>query len=224
MIRALTFALLTATAVTASAQEAKSLFDGKSLDGWKGNPEVWNVQDGAITGTVKKGQLKQNTFLVWQGGDVSDFEFTCKYKMVGNNSGIQYRSKVLDPEKFVVGGYQGDIDESLQYSGINYEEKGRGIIAQRGQKVTIGPDGKKSVEAIGDAAELGTKIKKQDWNDYRIVAKGNHLEHYINGTLMSEVIDDETDKAAKSGVLALQAHQGPDMVIQFKELKLKELK
>ncbi|HVJ68531.1 MAG TPA: DUF1080 domain-containing protein, partial [Caulifigura sp.] len=224
MIRALTFVLLTFAAITVSAQEAKSLFDGKSLEGWKGNTEIWSVKDGAITATVAAGQLKYNTFLIWQGGDVADFEFTCKYKMVGNNSGIQYRSKVLDAEKFILSGYQADIDATLKYSGINYEEKARGILAERGQRVTIGADGKKSVEAIGDATELGSKIRKEDWNDYRIVAKGNRLQHYINDTLMSEVIDEQSEKAAKSGVLGLQAHVGPAMTVQFKELKLKALK
>ncbi len=216
-------AVLAGWSASASAQE-KSLFDGKTLEGWKGSPEVWSVKDGAITASVADKQLKYNTFLIWQGGDVSDFEFTCKYKMVGNNSGIQYRSKVLDAEKFICGGYQADIDASLKFSGINYEEKGRGILAQRGQRVTIAADESKKIESVGDAGELGKKIKKEDWNDYRVVAKGNHLQHYINGVLMSEVIDNQADKAAASGVLALQAHTGPAMTVQFKELKLKELK
>ena len=219
----LALAIVAGSSTSVIAQE-KSLFDGKSLAGWKGSPEVWSVKDDAITATVADKQLKFNTFLIWQGGDVSDFEFTCKYKMVGNNSGIQYRSKLLDAEKFICGGYQADIDASLKYSGINYEEKGRAILAERGQRVTIAADGTKNVESIGDAAELGKKIKKEDWNDYRVVAKGNHLQHYINGVLMSEVIDNQPEKAATSGVLALQAHVGPAMTVQFKDLKLKELK
>ena len=224
MIRALSLLLLTFVSATTFAQEAKSLFDGKSLDGWKGNPDVWSVKDGALTATTSEGQLKYNTFLVWQGGEVSDFELTAKYKMVGGNSGIQYRSRLVDPEKFIVSGYQADIDSKPRYSGINYEEKARGILAERGQRVTIAADGKKTPEQIGDAVELQTKIKMEDWNDYRIVAKGNHLQHYINGVLMSEVIDNQFDKAAKSGILALQAHQGPPMVVQFKDIKLTTLK
>jgi hypothetical protein len=225
MIRALlAAALLTASTTAAFAQEAKSLFDGKTLDGWKGDPAVWSVKDGALTASLTNMQLKYNTFLIWQGGDVADFELTCKYKMVGNNSGIQYRSKIVDAEKFILSGYQADIDAALKFSGINYEEKGRGILAQRGQRVTIAADGKPAVESIGDAAELGKSIKSEDWNDYRIVAKGNRLQHYINGVLMSEVIDNQTDKAATKGVLGLQAHQGPAMTVQFKDIILKELK
>jgi len=227
MIRALhlfAFALMTASAASGFAQEAKSLFDGKTLDGWKGDPAIWSVSEGALTAKTEKGQLKYNTFLVWQGGDVADFELTAKYKMVGGNSGVQYRSRLIDPEKFIVGGYQADIDSSPKYSGINYEEKARGILAERGQKVTIAADGKKTVEPIGDAAELQKSIKSEDWNEYRIVAKGNHLQHYINGVLMSEVIDNQADKAATKGVLALQAHTGPPMVVQFKDIQIKELK
>jgi len=224
MIRSLAFLVLSVASATAFAQESKSLFDGKTLDGWKGDPAVWSVMDGAITAKVTDKQLKYNTFLIWQGGDVADFELTAKYKMVGNNSGIQYRSKVLDAEKFILGGYQADIDASLKYSGINYEEKGRGILAERGQRVTIGADGKKSVESIGDAADLGAKIKNEDWNDYRVVAKGNRLQHFINGVLMSEVIDNQTEKAATKGSLGLQAHTGPAMTVQFKDIMIKELK
>ncbi|QDT53353.1 hypothetical protein Pan44_13700 [Caulifigura coniformis] len=225
MIRSLAFLVLSAASATAFAQESKSLFDGKTLDGWKGDPAVWSVKDGALTATTSEGQLKYNTFLVWQGGDVKDFELTAKYKMVGGNSGIQYRSKLVDPEKFIVAGYQADIDSKPRYTGINYSEKtGRNILAERGQKVTIGADGKKEVESIGDAAELQKKIKMEDWNDYRIVARGNRLQHFINGDLMSEVIDNETDKAANSGVLALQAHTGPPMTVQFKDITIKELK
>ena len=205
-LRILAFAVLAASTTATFAQEAKSLFDGKTMEGWKGNPEIWSVTDGALTATTAEGQLKYNTFLVWQGGDVSDFELTAKYKMIGGNSGIQYRSKLIDPEKFIVGGYQADIDSKPRYSGINYEEKARGILAERGQRVTIAADGKKTAESIGDAAELQTKIKMEDWNEYKIVAKGNNLKHYINGVLMSEVIDNQSDKAATSGVLALQAH------------------
>jgi hypothetical protein len=224
MQRVLAGALGILMATTAVAED-RSLFNGKDLDGWKGNPEVWSIEDGAITGTTSNEKpLQFNTFLVWQGGQPANFELRAKYKMVGNNSGIQYRSKVHDEEKFIVGGYQADIDASLQFSGINYEERGRGILAQRGQSVTINADGTKSVTDFSTPEALGKHIRKEDWNDYLVVAKGNHLQHFINGVLVSEVIDHQSDKAATSGVIALQAHTGPAMVIQFKDLVLKELK
>lgn len=213
--------LLLATATSSLAQEgAKKIFNGKDLSGWKGNTKLWSVEDGAITGrTTDEDPIKFNTFLIWEG-ELSDFVLEVDYKIQGGNSGIQYRSKVLNEEDFVVGGYQADIDASLQYAGINYEEKGRGILAQRGQRVRIDEQGEKEVEKFGDAEALGKKINKDDWNHYKIVAKGSTVSHYINDELMSEVIDDETAQAASKGVLALQIHQGPAMVIQFKNVRL----
>lgn len=223
----LSLTLLATTATAADDEGFVSLFNGKDLAGWQGDSVRWSVQDGAITGkttpeTVLKGY---NTFLVWQGGKPGDFELRLKFKIQGGNSGIQYRSKLLDPERFIVGGYQGDIDSTGRYTGINYEEKGRGIIAERGQKIEIGADGKKNVAAtLGDKGELLKKIKPDDWNDYVIIARGNHLTHIINGETMSEVIDHQSSKAADSGVLALQLHAGPPMTVQFKDIRLKELK
>lgn len=202
-----------------------SLFNGRDLSGWRGDKAYWSVQDGAITAkTTPENLLKYNTFLIWEGGQPGNFELLVKYKIVGGNSGVQYRSKVIDEAKFVCSGYQADIDSSPKYTGMCYEEKARAFLAQRGEKVTINADGSKQVEKIGDPVELQAKVNHEDWNDYRVVARGNHLQHYINGVLMSEVIDNQKDKAATSGVLALQAHQGPPMTVQFKEMRLKELK
>jgi hypothetical protein len=202
-----------------------SLFNGKDLAGWKGDTNYWSVRDGALTAqTTADKRLTYNTFLIWEGGQPTDFEIRAKYKIIGGNSGIQYRSRVIDEAKYIVSGYQADIDSTPRYTGICYEEKARGILCERGQKVTIGADGKKEVEKFGDAADLQAKIKNEDWNDYRIVVQGNHLQHYINGVLMSEVIDNQKDKAATSGIIALQAHAGPPMTVQFKDVRLKELK
>ena len=105
-------ALLTIPGRLSADEGVKELFNGKDLTGWKGNPDLWSVQDGCITGTVGNVPLKFNTFLVWQEGEVANFELELDYKMVGNNSGVQYRSKLMDAEKFIVGGYQADIDTS----------------------------------------------------------------------------------------------------------------
>jgi hypothetical protein len=222
------FALLLALAGSAPAADDDGftpLFNGKDLTGWAGRTDLWGVKDGAITGTTtKENPLKQNTFLVWQGGKPGDFEVRFEYKIQGGNSGFQYRSKVTDEAAFVVGGYQADIDSKPVYTGINYEERGRGILAKRGEKVTVGSDGKKAVEAFADPAELQKKVKAGEWNDYRVVARGNSLKHTINGELMSEVIDNQADKAATSGVLAFQVHVGEPMVVQFKNVRIKEAK
>jgi len=217
---------LLALASTAFAED-KNLFNGKDLTGWKGL-DFWSVEDGCITGrTTKEKPTKGNTFLVWQGGEVGDFEFTFKYKIVGGNSGVQYRSKLVDEKGYVVAGYQADFEAGKTYSGILYEEKGRGILAQRGQKTVIkegAAPNKPKVEVageVGKSAEIQAKIKSEDWNDYRIVAKGGHLQHFINGVPTVDVTD-ETAVGAKKGILALQLHAGPAMVVQFKDLVLKE--
>lgn len=217
-----------AVARAADEEGFVSLFNGKDLSGWRGDKAYWSVEDGAITAkTTKDGRLtkeKYNTFLIWEGGQPADFELRLKYKIVGGNSGVQYRSRVIDEAKFILSGYQADIDSSPTYTGINYEERARAILAKRGESVTIGADGKKESKKIGDAAELQAKVKNEDWNDYRIVAKGNHLQHFVNGELMSEVIDNQKDKAATSGVIGLQAHANFDMTVQFKDVWIKELK
>jgi hypothetical protein len=223
---------LLALASTAFAED-KNLFNGKDLTGWKGL-DFWSVQDGSIVGqTTKEKPTKGNTFLVWQGGEVGDFELTFKYRITDvngksegfGNSGVQYRSKVVDEKGFVVAGYQADFECGKSYSGILYEEKGRGILAQRGQKTVI-KEGSKKPEVtgeVGKSAEIQAKIKPADWNEYRIVAQGGHLQHFINGVQTIDVTD-ETAVGAKKGILALQLHAGAPMKVEFKDLVLKETK
>ena len=208
-----------------------TIFNGKDLSGWSGSPDLWSVKDGAITGeTNPEHRAKSNTFLIWTNGIVADFELRCSFKVVPNsqegfsNSGIQYRSRVVDPDYWVVGGYQADMEAGPTYTGILYEERGRGILAQRGEKVVIGPDGKKQVVgSVGKGEEIGAAIKKKDWNDYVIIAKGNHLQQFINGKQTIDVVDQEQGKAAKAGVLAFQIHAGPPMIVQFKNVRLKTI-
>lgn len=250
----LTAALLaiTSVALTADAGEKgfKKIFNGKDLSGWKGNTDLWSVRDGAITGQTKEEtKLNHNTFVIWQDGKLANFELRLRYRIVTDgpgprhaNSGIQYRSKVIGQGDFgpIVSGYQADFEAGPKYSGILYEEKGRGILALRGEKVEIDgleekeiKRGKKTITrkvptkkvtgSVGDTDEIQKKIKAEQWNDYRIVAKGNHLQHFINGAQTVDVIDKGPGNA-KSGILALQIHQGPAMTVQFKDIRLKKLK
>jgi hypothetical protein len=202
----------------------KVLFDGKTLQGWSGIASNWRVEDGAITGeNTADAPISGNTFLVYER-NVSNFDLQLEFRIRGGNSGIQYRSQVMDKEKFVVGGYQADIDASKRFMGINYEERGRAIIAERGEIIAIASDGTKSrVGSCGDTDALLSSIKWEDWNQYRIVARGNVLQHFINGNLVSEVTDMESSKAASDGVLALQLHAGPPMIVQFRNIVLTDL-
>jgi hypothetical protein len=206
------------------AAEPKSLFNGKDLSGWEGLSENWSVEDGAITGrNTAEAPLKDNTFLVWADGEVDDFRLKLQYRIVGGNSGVQYRSKVLDPKLWIVGGYQADIDAGPDHTGILYDEKGRGTLAPRGQRVKIAEDGAKEAETFADAAELLKVVRDEDWNDYVIEARGQRLRHYINDTLMSEAIDADRKDSEKRGVLALQVHRGDPMTVQFRKLELERL-
>lgn len=225
MKKLLLIALLAAgTSTTYATDEWQSLFDGKTLKDWEGHEKFWSVQDGAITGqTTPENPTQGNTFLIWRGGKLADFELKMKFKIVGGNSGIQYRSEELD--NFVVKGYQADIDTGgHRYIGILYGEKtGRGIIADRGQKVTIDEGGNKEVTGkTCDNEEFLKSIKKEDWNDYTIIAKGDHLVHKVNGTVTVDVMDHHKEKVAE-GILALQLHAGPPMKVQFKDIQLKVL-
>ena len=218
------FGWLPATAEDASPESVK-LFNGKDLSGWSGLEGLWSVEDGAIVGrTTEADPIKHNTFLVWDEGQPGDFELTTEFLIESGNSGIQYRSEVVDADKFIVGGYQADIDFSNRFAGIIYSERtGRGILVERGEKVSIGADGEKTKERFADGTALAAAIHPGKWNTYRIVARGNHMVQYINDTKVSELIDDEEGKAARSGVIALQLHQGPAMVVRFKNMVLKSL-
>src|SRR5579862_958250 len=174
--------LVLATATSASAQEWQKLFDGKTLTGWEGSAH-WVVKDGAICGVITKDTLiKTNTFLIWKGGTVANFQLKCKFRMEGGNSGIQYRSIHLAKDKadpFIVKGYQADMAVNT-FTGILYEERGRGILAQVGQKVTIDDSGKpKVVGSLGENILRDFDIKQ--WHEYHIIAKGNHLQQFIDG-------------------------------------------
>jgi hypothetical protein len=207
------------------------IFNGKDLTGWDGNPKLWSVKGGAITGqTTADNPIKGNTFLIWTNGTVGDFELRCSFKVVPGdehgfaNSGIQYRSRVLDPANWVVGGYQADMEAGPTYTGILYEERMRGVLALRGQKVILRASAKPEVVgSLGSAEEIGAAIKKGDWNDYVIIAQGNHLQQFINGKQTVDVVDEDEAKRAATGVLALQLHAGHPMTVQFKNIRLKKL-
>jgi type 1 glutamine amidotransferase len=214
------------TPVQGAEDEAgfKSIFDGKTLQGWDGNPEFWRVEDGTITGeTTKEKPTSGNTFIIWRGGETGDFELRLEYKIIGGNSGVQYRSFEVPDNKWVVGGYQADIEDGDTWSGANYGERFRGILAARGQKTVIGADHKpKVVGSVGDTKEIQSKIKKQDWNEYVLTAKDFTFVHKINGQTTAEVTDEDQEQRRATGILALQLHAGPPMKVQFRNIRIKQ--
>jgi hypothetical protein len=206
----------------AGAQEFRSIFNGKDLSGWKGDMTRWSVKDGAITGTTtKERSLPHNQFLIWEG-IVADFEFKAEFRLVGaNNSGVQYRSQPIEGAgDFRIKGYQADIHVNLQYTGMLYDEGGRGIVAQRGQRVVVNDKGEKNVVGKTDTVVQEDLTK---WNTIEIRAVGNHLVHRINGKVTVDITDNDTKNQEFKGLLALQIHAGKPMVIQFRNLKIRDV-
>jgi putative heme-binding domain-containing protein len=200
------------------APPSQSLFDGKSLKGWQGDPSHWSVEDGVIVGSTMENKAKSNTFLIWEGGDVTDFQLTLEAKLEGsNNSGIQYRSKVVDPANYRVFGYQMDMHPNPPFVGMMYGEgTGRGIMATRGQKIEFTADGKKNQIGTTTAPET---LNLAEWHTYRITARGNRLIHEVDGKVTIDITDNDP-RALKSGVIALQVHGGGPMKVSCRNIQL----
>lgn len=222
----------------------KSIFDGKTLNGWSGDTKYWRVENGNLVGEITpETLLKTNSFIVWQGGSPANFELKGEFNITEKgNSGINYRSEMLNDIPNAMRGYQADIDGAVRYTGQNYEERGRTTLAYRGQITTISPQSnamtpeevRKKVQknawtdlkvtgSLGKDEELKTKIKSQDWNEVHLIIKGNRLQHFINGVLMSDVTDNDLVNGKSKGLLGVQVHVGPPMKVQYRNLRIKEL-
>lgn len=201
------------------------IFDG-TMKNWDGDPLYWKAVDGMLVGEVRPDTLlKRNSFVIWRGGELADFELKLEYRVSAEgNSGINYRSSEVRGVKWAMRGYQADIDGKDQWSGQNYEERGRTFLAYRGQSVVMLADGKPLLaRTVGNRAELQKQVLKNDWNQVHIIAKGNLLQHFTNGTLMSEVRDDDISRRRMKGLLGVQVHVGPPMKIEFRNMRLKRL-
>lgn len=210
------------------SQRFISIFDGKTLDGWKGLEGFWSVEDGAITGQESKEHPAPQTFLIFDR-PVSNFELHYKYKFAtpDGNSGVQFRSKVYAEKTDSVGGYQADCDAQRGYDGSIYDEHGvaggRNTMSNRGEKTVWTADNKRENTPLGESKEsLKDAIKQNDWNDVVLVADGNHITYTINGHLMTDLTD-QSPHALSEGVIALQLHRGFVMKVQFKDIMLKTM-
>ncbi len=218
------------------------IFDGKTLNGWEGDPTYWRVENGNLVGEITPTTLlKTNSFIIWRGGKPADFELTLDFKITkAGNSGINYRSAELTDVPHALKGYQADIDGAQRYTGQNYEERARTTLAYRGEKVTVNANQNSSdslrmhiknnawlertvTGTLGNSDSLKAKIKSEDWNTCRLVIKGNHLQHYINGILMSDVTDNDPANRKLEGLLGVQVHVGPPMKVEYRNIKLRKL-
>jgi len=204
------------------------IFNGKDLDGWEGLRENWSVEDGAISGHETE-EASRQTFLVFTALKMKDFELRLKYKFAtpSGNSGVQFRSVVLDPEKWIVGGYQADMDAEVKFDGSIYDEAGiaggRGTMSNRGTRTIWDAKNMRREEPLdGALGDLKGAIKIGEWNDLTLTAKGKHIIYAINGHVMTELID-SSPNALGEGVLALQLHKGFTMEVLFKDVRVKPL-
>jgi hypothetical protein len=201
-----------------------SMFDGKSLDGWEGDPKYWRAADGVMTGEITpETVIKSNTFLIWRGGEPEDFELKVEYRITsGGNSGVNYRSVVVPDavtpsNRFAMRGYQCDIDGQNRYTGNNYEEKGRLFLAVRGQVTHV--TGTRLPVVVSTLGELAP-VLREGWNAVYIVARGNVVQHHINGRLMSMVIDDDPQRMRR-GRIGVQVHVGPPMKVEYRGWRIR---
>lgn len=214
--------LLLSLSCLAFAGQPQSLFDGKSLDQWEGNPSIWRIEDQAITASIPDGgKLAKNEFLYWKGS-VTDFDLSLQYRITGGptaNSGIQIRSQ--NDASGHAAGYQCDLDDGKLWLGRIYDEHGRGLITERGTLTKISPDGKRHALPISEPTSLTRFAKTDDWNHYLIRARGPRIEIHINGIHFTTLEDFETNQADLSGLLAVQIHSGVGPAkIQFRDITL----
>lgn len=219
--RALVDATLKAVGGQLAEEGFKLMFDGKSLAGWKGGGGWWEAKDGILQAqSSTEKPCKQNSHLIWTGGQPGDFEMRAEFKLSpGANSGIQVRS--LDEENKDTG-YQADMNGTGDYVGFLYHPA-QHLVGERGAKVVINAKGEKKVDRFADAKELGDKVfKKDDWNEYRIICKGPAITLFVNGTKTCEFEDHRPNTPLK-GTITLQMHAGPPMKIQFRNMRIREL-
>lgn len=199
-----------------------SLFNGADLTGWEGDPTIWSVRDGAITGaTTADTRLKVNNFLVWKGGRPRDFELRLKYRLLGGNSGIYFHAEKRPSGEPLIGP-QADLSADHRWTGVLMEWQKRDVLAERGEQVVIDAAGKKQVVgSVGDPKQLLAAVRDRGWNDYTVSVKGPRVKLKINGVTMCEVTDHDPKRPAV-GHLALQVHVGPSMTVQFKAIRLRQ--
>lgn len=203
--------------------------DGRSTFGWDCDPDFWRVEGEAMVGETAVGkQPKMNIFCIYRDASPGDFELKMQYRLTGAdsaNSGIQYRSVELPSVgRWVLKGYQMDIDAQQRYTGQIYEERGRGFLALRGQIGYIGDGKKGSVASLGDGEELKKLIKIGDWNDVHIIARGNTIIQIVNGRVMSQIVDDDKTGRKLAGLIGVQLHVTPGaMKIEARNIRLKDM-
>jgi hypothetical protein len=239
--RPLIASLLVFASAVFGADEAgfKPLFNGKDLTGWEGRTDIFSVKDGALHAeNTAANPLKKNTFLTYTAQEFGDFELRFDYRCIGGNSGMQYRSERL-PD-FVMKGYQADFENQNRFTGMFFEENGRMFMAYPGEYVTVKPLGALTAEEAAKKNKPKARLDKvkfatteesfshikdpTDWHSMTIIARGNTFVHILDGRVMSVAVDEDTANFKKSGLLGIQVHQGPPMIVDVKNIRIRALK
>ena len=215
------------------------------MDGLEGDAKYWRVENGVLVGEVTPETiLKNNSFIIYKLEKPENFELKLEYRISDfGNSGINYRSEILDANLYALRGYQADIDGQNKYTGQNYEEKKRTTLAYRGEQVVINPmpstvksnnlrsninkncwQTREVLASLKTPEFLVSQVKNNDWNDVHLIVKGNQMQHFINGILFSEVTDLDTINSIFKGYIGVQVHVGPPMKVEYKNIKLKHLR
>lgn len=190
-----------------------------SLDGCEGDLDRWELKDGILVGRATAERPLDRNAYVWLPGKHADFVLTCRFRIQGGNSGIQYRT---DPQETgEPKGFQADIDAANSYTGRLYEggDGGRGLVNERGERVAFAADGSRQATRFLDAAKADASIRTGEWNDYRIEATGGTVRHLINGTLVTEVF--EAAPRRRTGRIGMQLHTGGPMTIEYADVALR---
>lgn len=207
-----------------SSNEFVALFDGQTLNGWAGDPNFWRVEDGAIIGETNIASLSnENTFLIWQGGKVDNFELKIEFKLQRGNSGIQYRSAPVFGEKWQLAGYQAEISDDKRYMGMACSENYKGLLSHTGEKSVVGKslDDRSVIAKVGDLKQIYAAIKPNEWNEYHIIAYDNQCIHKINGIISTE-FSEKDSKRLMSGLIGLQLQTDEATKVSFRNIQLKK--
>jgi len=227
-----------AKATTLSGEDGfTDMLTSGTLAGWEGDADIWRMEDGVLVGEIRAGaKLQNNTFLIWKEDEPANFILKTRFRISETgNSGINYRSERFTELPYALKGYQADIDGRHHYTGQNYEERNRTTLAYRGQRTEI-PAGRGEsrgnawsslivLDTVASPAELAeaNKLGPDGWHDMLIVAEGSKLSHYVNGKLISEVLDDDAENRKEKGLIGVQVHVGPPMKVEYKDMRIMTL-
>ncbi len=207
----------------------QQIFDGKSLKNWDGDPAFWRVEGDAIVGeSTEANPVKQNTFMIYRGGEPGDFELKVEFRINNTNSGVQYRSVQVPSRR---------QDRQVGAQGLPGRHRHRQPVhrhavrgarteipgAARARQATCQREYAGRSAALDSSDALKSYIKDKDWNQFHVIARGGTLIHILNGHVTAVFVDDDMKNRTLKGLLGFQIHVGPPMKVEFRNVYLKTL-